>query len=127
VLCPVVELIDHLLELAARSLRPKGRLVFFLPTVESQYDHARDAPRHPALREIACSKQWLHGYPPRDMFRCVTSSWGFFFFFFFFFFSPPFFFFKNPSSTRHVLTLMPTHSMHVTHDDRRLITMEKIA
>mmetsp|Transcript_2974 Transcript_2974/g.5678 ORF Transcript_2974/g.5678 Transcript_2974/m.5678 type:complete len:424 (-) Transcript_2974:2099-3370(-) len=53
----VADSLLHLLQLAAETLRPGGRLVYWLPTT-SDFDPV-DLPTHPDLRLVSCSEQAL--------------------------------------------------------------------
>lgn len=67
------EVLCDLTNLAATQLKVGGRLVYWLPTIESQFSPARDIPNHPALTLIANSAQWLHGVPPKDVYRRLLT------------------------------------------------------
>lgn len=70
---PLEEIFADLLGLAARHLTVGGRLVYWLPTIESEFDAAQDIPTHPCLEIVANAPQWLHGEPPTDFFRRLIT------------------------------------------------------
>jgi tRNA (guanine10-N2)-methyltransferase len=70
----LVDIYVDLTTLAARSLRPGGRLVYWLPTVWHMFDADADIPRHPWMDLICYSEQNLSGQTSRILVTCQRNA-----------------------------------------------------
>ncbi|KAH8872938.1 hypothetical protein KSF78_0007834 [Schistosoma japonicum] len=57
---PVNKIYKDLLDLAANLLLPKGRLVFWMPVLRSEFSGVKSLPHHPSFRLLAACEQTLN-------------------------------------------------------------------